>query len=115
LPQLENALAMQSRGAGAEFSARVPPEIVGRRVAEINLRKSKRLPFARRLRFVVDSVNENRHPLLTRPVGIDRTTGLARRLDLDALCACLGSVVWIDAFHEQIGMTVEMLILRQRA
>jgi len=48
-------------------------------------------------------------------VRINRSALLARGLDLNALFAGLGAIVWIPALQQQIGVAVVVAVLNQRS
>jgi hypothetical protein len=56
-------------------------------------------------------IDENAHPLVTRPVRVHRSARLARTFDFDPEFAGGYRVMRIFSLHHEIRMTVEMLVL----
>src|SRR5207248_10362550 len=115
LPQLQNSFAVKSRGARSKFAAWIPAKILDRNLAEINFGERHGFPFSRGLSDIVDVVNNDGQPLIACAVSIDSTSRLSRRLNFNALGPRLHRIVWINAFHEKVGMSVEVIVLREDA
>ena len=108
LAQLSDARSMQSGGSGAKFSAWISAKVVDPHMSQIHLIERHREPIAHWFGMVVHKVDEDAHPLLPSAVRVHGPAFFARRLDLDAFGARLDAIVRINAFHNQIRMSVEV-------
>jgi hypothetical protein len=106
---------MQRPGAGSKFATRILSEVCDLDFADIDFSKSHRASFSRRLRRGIDVVNKYRHPLISRAMSVDGTSAFARRLDLNAFTSGFNGVLWIRTSDDQVGMTVEVMILSEGA
>ena len=104
---------MQCCCARSEFAAWITAEIVNRHLREINFIKGHRLSFTCRFSRVVDIVDENREPLISRAVRVHRTANFPCRLDLNAFGTGFDGIIWVNPFHEKIGMPVKIIVLRE--
>src|ERR1041385_4643409 len=102
---------MQSRGTRSELTPRILAEISDLDFAQIDFPEGHRSPFPSWLSEFVHIVDEDRHPLISRAVGVDCTAALSRCFDFHALAASLRGIVWISAFHDQVRMTIEVPVL----
>src|SRR5438270_86634 len=106
---------MQSSGTSPEFTPGVLAEISDHYLRQIDLGERHRRPFTCRFGRVVSIVNEHRHPLISRSVGIDRAATLPGRLDLDAFGSCFHRILRISALNDKMRMPIEVIVLGQNA
>jgi len=102
---------MQGRGASSKFATRIFSEVRDFDFTEVDFRKSHRAAVSRRLSRGIDVIYEYRHPLIAGAMSIDGSSALARRFDFDPFTSSFNRIVWIGAFDDEIGMTVEVAIL----
>ncbi len=104
---------MERGRAGAQFAPRVLAEVRDPNFTQIDFRETHGSPMACRLRHDIDIVDEDRHPLISCSVCIDRSPDLPGRLDFHAFGAGFHGVVGVRALYHQVGMSIEIGIHRQ--
>lgn len=106
---------MKGRRAGPELCARILAEVIDRDLSQVDLCEVKRFAPSCGFRAIVDDVNEYTHPLIARPMGVNRTTCLAGGLYFDTMLTCLNRVVRMSAFDDEIRVPVEIAVQNQDA
>src|ERR1700674_1745748 len=105
---------MKSCGSRAELAARIPPEVARRNKAKINLRECHGRSCTCWFCFIINHINENAQPLITRAVGVDCTTSLPGCFYLDTFGARFNAVVGVHSANDQVGMPIKVAISCER-
>ncbi len=109
--ELDQSSTIERSGARAALPAIVLAKIRLDNLRDVDLGEGHCGTIDHGLRLVVESVDEAAHPLVSRAVCIDGTTGLSSCLDLDTFRSGLGRVVGVFPLNDQIGMAIVILIL----
>ncbi len=106
---------MERCGSSPKLTSRILAKVLNGYVTKIGLSECHRLAIYRRFGLHVHTVDEDTHPLVARPVRINSSPCLPRRLHLHTLRSSLDSITGIDSLDNEVWVTVVILIFTEHS
>src|SRR5436853_1913605 len=115
LSQLCDTTSIESSRSSTKFSAGIFAKISQGDLRDIYLCEAHWTPRYYRLRFFVDVINKNTHPLLARAMRVNGASDLTGSFDLNAFHTRLNAIIWVNSLDQEVGMSIEVPVLNKCA